>query len=361
MPSDSGEKLSPSRFGMPRSAGFLISTGRLRTCSVPNSSDFSCASCRPAQADFADAGAERVGDRPDALALRGLAREHRLLRAGVEDEVLEPAAVDARLHDDLVLHQPERQRVQHVQVLARRCRPASLSPNDSRNSTCARDHAAFSLRSLFGQQVDVVACRRWRPRRTGSAARRCRRSSAWISPSRGAAAEAVSAASSASSQAAGARPASAPRRSARATSRAHASARRDTRDRLRRTGRPTTARRRRASAPRDRRRASCPERLGLAAGAAELGDPQRRAHLALAGAHGQRGDRSVCVASVEGLQRFLVARLVEQQRRRAGTADRRRCPTSARSASVAPTSSAAAQTDARVDPVTGATSAWSHP
>ena len=47
MPSDSGEKLSPSRFGMPRSAGFLMSTGRLRTCSVPKSSDFSRASSRP--------------------------------------------------------------------------------------------------------------------------------------------------------------------------------------------------------------------------------------------------------------------------------------------------------------------------
>ena len=27
------------------------------------------------------------------------------------------------------------------------------SPNDSRNSTCARDHAAFSLRSLFGSRL----------------------------------------------------------------------------------------------------------------------------------------------------------------------------------------------------------------
>ena len=89
MPSDSGEKLSPSRFGMPRSAGFLISTGRLRTCSVPNSSDFDARQLQAAQAHFADAGAERVGDRPDALALRRLARDHRLLGAGVEHEVLQ--------------------------------------------------------------------------------------------------------------------------------------------------------------------------------------------------------------------------------------------------------------------------------
>ena len=41
-----------------------------------------------AQADFADARAQRVGDRADVGALRRLARDDRFLGAGVEDEVL---------------------------------------------------------------------------------------------------------------------------------------------------------------------------------------------------------------------------------------------------------------------------------
>ena len=63
MPSDSGEKLSPSRFGIPRSAGFLMSTGRLRTCSVPKSSDLTLRELQAAQPHLADAGAQGVRDR----------------------------------------------------------------------------------------------------------------------------------------------------------------------------------------------------------------------------------------------------------------------------------------------------------
>ena len=72
---------------------------------------------QPSQADFADARAQRVGDRADARAARGFLRDHRLLRAGVEDEVLRPPAVHARLHDDLVVDEAERNRVRCAQVL----------------------------------------------------------------------------------------------------------------------------------------------------------------------------------------------------------------------------------------------------
>ena len=43
---------------------------------------------QPSQPDVADAGAQRVGDRRDAEALRGRPRDHGVLGAGVDDEVL---------------------------------------------------------------------------------------------------------------------------------------------------------------------------------------------------------------------------------------------------------------------------------
>ena len=70
-----------------------------------------------AQPHFADARAQRVGDRADAGALRGVARDHRLLGAGVQDEILIASAVDLRLHDDLVVDEAERHRVRLLEIV----------------------------------------------------------------------------------------------------------------------------------------------------------------------------------------------------------------------------------------------------
>ena len=79
----------------------------LRSLSVPSSSESIRAELQPAQADVADAGAERVGDRRDAEPLRGRPRDDRALGAGVDDEVLRRRVVDLGAHDDLFVHQPE--------------------------------------------------------------------------------------------------------------------------------------------------------------------------------------------------------------------------------------------------------------
>ena len=152
MPSDSGEKLSPSRFGNAAQRRVLDQHRQVAHLQRAELERFELRQLQAAQPHFADARAQRVGDRPDALALRGLARDDRLLRAGVEHEVLEPAAVDARLDDDLVLHQ----RKGIVCSMFRSCSSISTgveSPNESRKSTCARAHAAFSLRSLLGSRL----------------------------------------------------------------------------------------------------------------------------------------------------------------------------------------------------------------
>ena len=110
------------------------------------------AELQAAQADFADAGAQRVGDRAHARRRGRLPRDGRLFGAGVEHEVLPAAAVDARLHDHLVVDELE---VDGVQTLGDRLvdRIGSFSPNDFRKRTCDRDHAALSLRSLLGSRL----------------------------------------------------------------------------------------------------------------------------------------------------------------------------------------------------------------
>ena len=55
---------------MSRSGGFLIRHGTLRSLSEPSSSESMRAELQAAQADVADAGAQRVGDRRDAEPLR---------------------------------------------------------------------------------------------------------------------------------------------------------------------------------------------------------------------------------------------------------------------------------------------------
>ena len=105
-----------------------------------------------AQADVADAGAERVGDRRDAEALRGRPRDHGVLGAGVDDEILERAVVHLGPDHDLVVHQPEVDGVELSSV------PGSISngtrcPNDRRNLISERDQSALSLWSLFGSRL----------------------------------------------------------------------------------------------------------------------------------------------------------------------------------------------------------------
>ncbi len=90
-----------------------------------------------------------------------------------------------------------------------------------------------------------------------------------------------------------------------------------------------------------RERSEC---LGFAPGPSELGDLQRRANRAFARANGQLGIGGLR-RLIEGLQRFLVTRLVVEQRRelqlKIGVGVR-----GPRTASVPPTNSASAMTDA---------------
>ena len=76
------------------------------------------AQLQPAHADAADAGAQRVGDRPDADALRRRLRQHHLLGAGVHDEV-DLVTVHAPADDHLVALEPERDGVRLVELLRR--------------------------------------------------------------------------------------------------------------------------------------------------------------------------------------------------------------------------------------------------
>src|SRR6185369_16023083 len=66
---------------------------------------------QPAQADLPDAGAQRIGNRGDAGALRRIPRDDRFLRSGIEDEILLAAAIHPCLDDDLVVDEAERHRV----------------------------------------------------------------------------------------------------------------------------------------------------------------------------------------------------------------------------------------------------------
>ena len=103
-----------------------------------------------AQPDVADAGALNVGDRHDAASARDVARDHGLLRAGIEDEVLLGAAVDTASHHDLVPLDPNRY-APDAALLDRDPRSKGRFPlNESRKRISARAHAAFSLTSRLG-------------------------------------------------------------------------------------------------------------------------------------------------------------------------------------------------------------------
>ena len=106
-PSASGDRLSVSRLGMSRSGGFFMRHGNVAHLHRAQLERVDPRELQAAQAHIADARAERVGDRRDAEPLRGRPREHGVLRAGVDDEVLRRRSVDLGADDDLFVFQPE--------------------------------------------------------------------------------------------------------------------------------------------------------------------------------------------------------------------------------------------------------------
>ena len=128
--------------------------------------------CKPAQPDVADAGAQRIDDRarrPRAAPSAATAPSAR--RPVSSTKSRSAPAVDAALHDDLVAHEPERHGVQHVAVVAvdlerhAACRTSGGTgfPRATRPlSRCDPCSGAGSRSSRT----------RWRPLRTGASARR---------------------------------------------------------------------------------------------------------------------------------------------------------------------------------------------
>ncbi len=108
-PSASGEKLSGSRPGSPPSGGFLIRAGHVAHFHLADLERVDPADLQSAETDVAYAGALRVCDRRDAAPPRELARDDRLLGAGVEDELL-VRAVHFGAHEHLVAKQADRHR-----------------------------------------------------------------------------------------------------------------------------------------------------------------------------------------------------------------------------------------------------------
>ena len=158
MPSASGEKLSISRVGRPASGGFLMIEGTFCTFSDADLELVEPRQLELAHAEIADAGAQDVDDRTDAHPRRGLARDDRLLRSGVEDEVHLRAAVDARLDDDLFVEHAERHR---VELAGRRRVDVQGRPR----SECAEEThlgarpRGFRAAILVRQQVDIARVR----------------------------------------------------------------------------------------------------------------------------------------------------------------------------------------------------------
>ena len=128
-----------------------------------------------AKPDVADAGAERLRDRQHAEALRGRPRDDRVLRSGVDDEILFAGAVHPRAHDHLVVHQLERDREQ----------PARRVPGSTSNGTRCAERAqepdlvarpaGLVAGVLVRQQVDVVGVGDGRLLELVRSARRSRR------------------------------------------------------------------------------------------------------------------------------------------------------------------------------------------
>ena len=108
-----------------------------------------------AEAHAAHTGAERVGDRCDAEPLRGRARDHRVLRAGIDHEVLCRRIVDLRAHDDLLVHEPEVDRVQPLVVPRLGIERHFLTERSQEPDFRARPVGLLAV-IFVGQQIDVV-------------------------------------------------------------------------------------------------------------------------------------------------------------------------------------------------------------
>ena len=81
--------------------------GTLRSFSAPSSSESIARQLQPAQPDVADAGAQRVGDRRHAQALRRRPGDHRVLGPVSTTKSCARASLTLRADDDLLVHQPK--------------------------------------------------------------------------------------------------------------------------------------------------------------------------------------------------------------------------------------------------------------
>ena len=112
-----------------------------------------------AQADLANAGAQREGNRHDAETLRRLARHDGVLRSGVDDEVLGAGVVDLGADDHFLVHEPERHRVQDVQRAGIELERHFLAERPEEPDLAPRPGGLVAV-ILVRQQVHVVAERR---------------------------------------------------------------------------------------------------------------------------------------------------------------------------------------------------------
>ena len=118
---------------------------------IPDLEQVDASDLQTAESDVADARAWHVGDRKNPPPARQIARDDRLLGAGVENELEWRAAVDLQADEHLVFLDANRHRptCDGLADMSIGWRPL----NESRKRISARVHIAFSLRSWLGSRL----------------------------------------------------------------------------------------------------------------------------------------------------------------------------------------------------------------